>query len=616
MAPKKKPIEESEITERKKPTAKIASSQSGFPIEGTSDSAGELEALRESEERYRLLLGILQSSSDGILAVNQENNVLFANERFVEMWRIPQEVLAKKDDALLLQYVLDQLSDPQGFLQKVQELYNSVEESFDTLYFKDGRVFDRLSRPLLQKTELRGRVWSFRDITAHKQAQEKLAASEAELRALFAGMTDVVIVYDVDGHFVKIAPTDPANLLRPAQEMLGKTLHEILPKEQADYIVAKVRESIQSGRVVAGEYTLEIGGKERWRSASFSPLSETTAILVAHDITAQKRAEDALQRAEQRYRGLFEDAPAMYVITRTVEGSPVIVDCNELFSRTLGYSRDELLGQAVADLYSPASRIQLLEGGYRRALAGEFKTEERELLARDGRIVPTVVRAVPEVDPAGNVSGTRAMFIDITERRQAEEELRSIKNELEIINLELRQSLEREKLLACTDGLTNLCNHRYFFELAAREFKAAARYRHSLTFLMFDMDHFKHVNDTLGHAAGDKLLVKVAQATNAHVRASDVVARYGGDEFIVMLPHASAQKAILIAERIRTSIAAIPVEIDKEPFVITLSIGIAETRYEPMDENVERIIQCADEAMYKAKQSGRNRTVIFGQDET
>jgi len=616
VTPRKKSVEKPEITKPKKLTAKITSSQSDFPIFGISTSAGGLEALRESEELSRLLLGILHSSSDGILAVNRENDVLFANERFVEMWMIPQEVLAKKDDALLLQYVIDQLSDPQGFLQKVQELYNSAEESFDILYFKDGRVFERLSRPLLQKTELLGRVWSFRDITAHKQAQEKLAASEAELRALFAGMTDVVIVYDVDGRFVKIAPTDPANLLRPAQEMLGKTLHEILPKEQADYIVAKVRESIQSDRVVTGEYTLQIGGKKRWRSASFSPLSETTAILVAHDITAQKRAEDALQRAEQRYRGLFEDAPAMYVITRTVEGSPVIVDCNELFSRTLGYSRDELLGQAVVDLYSPASRVQLLEGGYRRALAGEFETEERELLARDGRIVPTVVRAVPEADATGRVTGTRAMFIDITERRQAEEELRSIKNELETINLELRQSLEREKLLACTDGLTGLYNHRHFFELAASEFRAALRYRHPLTFLMFDMDNFKHVNDTLGHAAGDKLLVKVAQITNAQVRASDVVARYGGDEFIVMLPHTTAQQALLVAERICASIAAISVGIAKEPFALTLSIGIAETRHEQMGENVERVIQCADEALYKAKQSGRNRIVIFGQDET
>jgi len=100
------------------------------------------EALRRSEERCHLFQQILQSSSDGILAVNRENAVLYANERFVAMWMIPQEMMALKNDALLLQYILDQLSDPQGFLQKVQELYNSVEESFDKLYFKDGRVFD------------------------------------------------------------------------------------------------------------------------------------------------------------------------------------------------------------------------------------------------------------------------------------------------------------------------------------------------------------------------------------------------------------------------------------------------------------------------------------------
>ena len=735
-------------------------------------------ALRESEEDYRLFQGILQSSSDGILAVNRENEVLFANERFVEMWMIPQEVMDSKDDTLLLQYVLDQLSDPQGFLQKVQELYNSAEESFDTLYFKDGRVFERLSRPLMQEAELRGRVWSFSDITARKQAEtlrevlleimqggvttnelqdflslvhrsiakviyaenffillynkdaawfeeiysvdkfdppgpptwheksisayifrtgrplllndeqvfselvsqgevelvgtnspswmgvplktsketigvmvvqdydvpnryserdlelfasiagqvalvverrrveEALTVSEAELRALFAGMTDVVIVYDVDGRYVKIAPTHPANLYRPAEEMLGKTLHEILPKEQADHIVGKVRESIQSGHVVTGEYTLQIDGKEIWRSASFSPLSETTAILVAHDITLYKQAEMELQRAEQRYRGLFEDAPAMYVITRNVEGSPVIMDCNELFSRTLGYSRDELVGKPVADVYSPASRVQLIEGGYRRALAGKFETEERELLARDGRIIPTLVSAVPERDVTGGIFGTRATFVDITERRQAEDELHNLKNELETTNLELQQALEREKRLACTDGMTGLCNHRYFFELAAREFHAAVRHRHPLAFLMFDMDDFKKVNDTLGHAAGDKLLVRVAQTAVAQVRASDVVARYGGDEFIVMLPYASAQQALHVAERIRAGVATLRVETDKDPFAIMVSNGIAEIRHEPVDENVERIIQRADEALYKAKQSGRNRTVIFGQDET
>ncbi|MEI6510396.1 MAG: PAS domain S-box protein, partial [bacterium] len=111
--------------------------------------------LRESESS---LQAILQSTADGFLAVDRENRVLLANGRFEEMWKIPQEIMTSKDDAVLLQYILDQLIDPQGFLQKVQQLYASEEDSFDTLSFKDGRIFERLSRPLMAGTELRGRV--------------------------------------------------------------------------------------------------------------------------------------------------------------------------------------------------------------------------------------------------------------------------------------------------------------------------------------------------------------------------------------------------------------------------------------------------------------------------
>ncbi|MFH1908864.1 MAG: PAS domain S-box protein, partial [Chloroflexota bacterium] len=134
------------------------------------------------------------------------------------------------------------------------------------------------------------------ELDERKRAEEQLAASEAELRALFAGMTDVVIVYDTDGRYIKIAPTNPANLYRPPDDMLGKTVHDILPKEQADYIVAKIGEAIQTGQVVTGEYALQIGGKEIWFASSASRLSENTAVWVAHDITNRKQAEEALQR--------------------------------------------------------------------------------------------------------------------------------------------------------------------------------------------------------------------------------------------------------------------------------------------------------------------------------
>ena len=128
-----------------------------------------------------------------------------------------------------------------------------------------------------------------------KQAEQALLKSEAELRALFAGMTDVVIVYDTDGRYIEIAPTNPGNLFRPPDEMLGKTLHEILPKEPADAILSMIRLSIRNDQVINGEYALQINSKEIYFAASAARLSDTTAIVVAHDITGRKRMEQEIR---------------------------------------------------------------------------------------------------------------------------------------------------------------------------------------------------------------------------------------------------------------------------------------------------------------------------------
>jgi PAS domain S-box-containing protein len=147
--------------------------------------------------------------------------------------------------------------------------------------------------------------------------------------------------------------------------------------------------------------------------------------FLARDISKRKRAEESVRRAEERYRRLFEDAPVMYVITRNQDGLPIIADCNELLLSTLGYTRAEVLGRPLDDFYAPESRAELLEGGgYQRALDGRFIAEERYLVASDGRIIQTLLRALPETDPDGQVFGTRAMYVDISERRRAEQGLR------------------------------------------------------------------------------------------------------------------------------------------------------------------------------------------------
>ncbi len=140
-------------------------------VEDISDRIRAEEALRKSASS---LQAVLHSTADGILAVGIENDVLYVNERFAELWQIPPEVLASKNNSILLRHVLDQLSEPQSFLEMVQELYKSNKESFDILNFKDGRVFERLSRPLMEGEAMMGRVWSFRDITERMRLEEEI----------------------------------------------------------------------------------------------------------------------------------------------------------------------------------------------------------------------------------------------------------------------------------------------------------------------------------------------------------------------------------------------------------------------------------------------------------
>ena len=128
-----------------------------------------------AQESDASLQAVLQSTADGILAVDTSNKVIFANERFAELWKIPAAAMAQGDDSVLLDRILDQLVDPRGFLYKVQELYGSDQESLDILRFKDGRVFKRTSRPLLRGAELRGRVWSFSDVTERVMESSELS---------------------------------------------------------------------------------------------------------------------------------------------------------------------------------------------------------------------------------------------------------------------------------------------------------------------------------------------------------------------------------------------------------------------------------------------------------
>lgn len=384
-------------------------------------------------------------------------------------------------------------------------------------------------------------------------------------------------------------------------EFQALTLKDILPtqgvikKQPEMHHSGEWRHQCKDGRVIDVDitsHTLEYDGRQ-------------ASLVMAQDITERKQAGQDLRESEERYHSLFNSV-LDGIYRSTHEGK--FIDVNPAMVKMFGYSsKEEMLAVDIKNelYFAPEER------GSHILDTGQEEMDVYRMRRKDSSEIWVEDHGYYVHDKQGNIMYHEGILRDISERRQAEEGLRRAKESLELANRELEHVLMREQKLARTDGLTGLCNYRYFFELASHEFSAAIRYQRPLAILMFDTDYLKQVNDTLGHLAGDDLLVLVAQTAIAQLRAVDVLARYGGDEFVVLLSQTSAQQAVPIAERIRTSVAAMRVQTNKGPLTVTLSIGIAEIWREPADESVERVVQRADKALYSAKQTGRNRTVVF-----
>jgi two-component system cell cycle sensor histidine kinase/response regulator CckA len=425
-------------------------------------------ALRRSETS---LQAILRSTADGILAVSAENKVLFANELFVEMWRIPPALMERGDDSALLQHVLDQLTDPQGFLQKVQELYASKEDSFDILDFKDGRVMERLSRPLMQGEQLRGRVWSFRDISERKRKEEALRQSEERYRAIFEQAVEGFFQSTPGGRWIKVNQALARMCGYASPEEMTASIIDIAEQH---YTKREDREEFnrllwEKGFVENFEHeTRRKDGSIFWTSVSARAVRDGEGRILYYegtheDIDKRKKAESLLVDAEEQYRSLFETSTNAILI-RNREGRITMVNAAGIY--LLGASKaGDLMGRAYLDLVHPEDRplsAERIERIFQAALSEPSKDHfgQTAVLPREHRMI-TLKGDTIYVESTGVAFHHKGevfiqgIFRDITERKRAEEALRQSEDNYRRLFEESKRAEElyRSLLNSSTDAI-------------------------------------------------------------------------------------------------------------------------------------------------------------------
>lgn len=449
-----------------------------------------------------------------------------------------------------------------------------------------------------------------------KRAEQALRESDAEWQALVRAIDDLVIVFDSGGRYLKVAPTNNQLLHRPPAEILGKTVWEVFPASVAENFLSAIQRAVQSGRTTHIEYSLPIDEQTMWFSANISPMSENRLVWVARDITERKAAEVALKRAEEKYRGLFENA-LEGIFQTDLQGR--YVSANPALARIYGYDSPRDLKDNLTDIANqlyvdPDRRHELA-----RLLArhGQVARFESQVWRKDGTLIWISENARTVRDADNAVVGYEGTVEDITERKWQETQLEQQQFRLQEINLQLQT-------LATLDGLTGLKNHRALQDTLRQECERTLRGRHALSVLLLDVDRFKAYNDSCGHLAGDAVLQQFARILAGNARETDFVARYGGEEFAIVLPNTNAENAVRSAERFRQSIESAPWPLR----AITASFGVATFDPDQAEHDVEgieakendelcpnliiKLITDADQALYWSKSSGRNCTTHAG----
>ncbi|MBU0665321.1 MAG: PAS domain S-box protein [Proteobacteria bacterium] len=512
------------------------------------------------------------------------------------------------------------------------------------------------------------------------------------MRKLLDHSSDAIEVIDpLTLRFLEVNETACRDLGYSREELLSMSLYDIdagLNPDSYKFIEEQKKKSgaarfeTSHRRKDGSIYAVEV-------SVGFVNLDKPYGLCVVRDITARKRTSAALQQSEEKFRALVEST-SDWIWEVDQNGRYTYV--SPRVETLLGYTQEEVLGKSPIDLMPPAEGQRVAE-----IFAEIFKKQqplvalENTSLHKNGRLVVLESSGVPFFDSNGKFAGYRGVDRDITERKQAQEEILrlasfptlhpspvieldsagkisylnpaaeslfpklstlgqshpllhntveqiyalrqgkmqgeivdevkiddatyelhiSYVHDVKLIRIYVTDITQRKRdeeaiyLLATTDSLTGIANRREFTAILMREMDQAKRYGSPMALAMYDLDYFKRVNDTFGHDVGDYVLQAVTGLVKENIRVTDIVGRWGGEEFMVLMPQSDIQSARNTAEKLRLAIAEYHFDkVNK----MTVSFGV--TAFESQDD-MKSLLKRVDDALYQAKKQGRNRVEIL-----
>jgi diguanylate cyclase (GGDEF)-like protein/PAS domain S-box-containing protein len=422
-------------------------------------------------------------------------------------------------------------------------------------------------------------------------ATRTLRESEAWFHAIVQNSSDIVFVVDEIGAVTFASPAFELLLGYPIESVVGRHITTFVHPEDREaattafieFAAGTLREPTRARVVCADGNWLEI---EAVATNMVDDPVLAGHVITVRDVTERRETARALADAQERFRTAFEQAPIGMSLT-TLDG--VVMRANHALARILGVEAEALVGHRITEFTHPDD-VELTSAELSRLASGDIERYrmEKRYLDREGRVVWASVSVSLVRDANGDPLYTVGQVEDITERKAI---------------------AERLEHAAIHDPLTGLPNRVLFMDRLEHALTVAARSRRRVGVVFLDLDRFKFVNDSYGHAAGDRLLVAVADRLRSALRPSDTVARFGGDEFVVLCEEVAGEEAALeIAGRMSDAVSR-PVLLPEGEVFVTASLGVALSG--TADDTAENLLRDADTAMYRAKDQGRARTEVF-----